>query len=166
MTHKNLIFIAIILATVTASVGLAASGIFWGIPFVVVTAVIWLSGEFKSWRWLTGLGLFLFVVIISISLLIGLFPWAAVVTAVLALIAWDMSHFYTFLSQVARVDHQTLIVARYRQRLLVITGSGLLIALIATTIRIQVTFSLALFLGLIAIIGFSRAISFLRKESD
>jgi hypothetical protein len=50
--------------------------------------------------------------------------------------------------------------------LLVVAGLGGVLAVLALTIEIRLTFFQALLLGLLVIWGLSRGIGFLRRESD
>lgn len=82
------------------------------------------------------------------------------------LAAWDIEDFHQRMEGVERVDHRETLERKYLQRLLVIEGSGALLALAAVSISVTFSFGSALLLGLLAVVGLSRTIGFLQRESD
>jgi hypothetical protein len=85
---------------------------------------------------------------------------------VAALCAWDLHHFVLDLQRVGRVEDRRALEQRHLLRLLAVAGLGGVLAVLALTIEIRLTFFQALLLGLLVIWGLSRGIGFLRRESD
>ena len=83
-----------------------------------------------------------------------------------ALAAWDMEDFHQRMECVERVNHKEGLERKYLQRLLIVEGSGALLAVAAVSFPVTFSFGSALLLGLLAVVGLSRAIGFLQRESD
>lgn len=166
MTGKTILYLTICIAAVSLSIGYVLAGISLGVVVILLNAAFWLLGEWRGWRWAASVNLILFVLLTIAGLLFGTSPIFGIITAVAALVGWDYSHFTRYLAQVENVEKQTIIEKQHQQRILVVAGGGVVVSAVAATLRLNFGFGLALLLGLIAIIGFSRALSFLRRESD
>lgn len=83
---------------------------------------------------------------------------------VAALSAWDLAHFAHLLDGAEGVEQRRLLERRHLRRLLIVDGLGLLLGGAALTVQIQLGFGLVLLLGLLALLGLSRAVRFLRRE--
>lgn len=166
MTQTTLLYAAMLVAFLALAAGFLLASIWLGMPAILALAGFWFLGEVKGWGWASHLSLALIVVITGVGLLLNMPAPLAVVTAVAALAAWDIGHLQRLLAGNGRIDNRQEIEQQHRQRLLWVMGASLVLALVAATLRLQFSFSMALFLGLLAIFGFSRAISRLRRESD
>jgi hypothetical protein len=67
---------------------------------------------------------------------------------------------------VDRVEDERGMTRRHLGRLLAVAGLGLILTIVALGIEVRLTFLMAFLLGLLAVWGFSRAVTFLRQESD
>jgi hypothetical protein len=163
---KNLLVAAVALATMMLATGYALAQVWWGVAAVLPIALLWLLGVWQEWRWVHGVGLVLFVAAAVIGLLLQVAPGWAIVATVAALTGWDLSRFRWLLTDVAWVNRMELLKRRYQQRLLVATVLGTVVAGLTVVIRLDFGFAVALLLGLVSVVGFSRAIGFLRRESN
>ncbi len=133
---------------------------------IVLVAIVWLWGDQRSWAWVGSLGFALYVFIAAIGMLLSVSPVWAIVAIATGLVAWDIGRFNRQLAGIKWIDKANLIERQYRKRLLSVTTLGAIVALVSTQIQFNFGFGVALFLGLVSIIGFSRAMSYLRQESN
>jgi len=88
------------------------------------------------------------------------------VGVVAALSAWDLDHFARRLRGVERVEMRLALEWHHLRRLISVDGLGLLLAGVALAVQYKFSFDAALVLGLVAVLGLSQMISYLRRESD
>jgi hypothetical protein len=100
----------------------------------------------------------------AVGLLLAIAPGWAIVAVAAALVGWDIGRFNRAMGSVPWINEAEKIERRYRRRLLLVAALGALAATSATMIRLNFGFTIALLLGATSIIGFSRAISYLRHE--
>lgn len=159
------------------SVGLAAGslalvyglgGLWIGALCSAVLGILWLASA-RRWARTASAGLILSTVLCAFGLTQGLAPAGMLVCLVAALTAWDLDDFHRLLESKATVVHAGQLQRQHLQRLVVVNLLGLVLGLVALNIGAyapRLTLGLAVLLGLLAILGLSRAISFLRRESD
>jgi hypothetical protein len=146
--------------------GLGPQGRWLWTAAVGLLAVLWLLGYWRGLAWVATVGLVGFVAAAALGLLMGLAAGWMVLGLLAALCAWDLHRFVQRLRRVERVEAQGDLERRHLQRLLAVAGLGLLAAFLALRIEVRLTFLMALFLGLLAVWGLSRAVATLRRESD
>ncbi len=164
--NRVVVYLLLVAATAVLAVLFALEGIWYSVAYAILSGVMWLVGEWKQWRWLSSIG-FAFIVLGAVGavFLEGGLIWG--ITAVtLALISWDGSRLNDFLAQTKRVEEENKIRRQYWRRILVIAVLGFLFALSTTLFSLDFGFLVALPLSCLTIIGFSLAISFLRRHSD
>ncbi|HFQ94278.1 MAG TPA: hypothetical protein ENK32_09730 [Anaerolineae bacterium] len=166
MNRKTTLYATILIAWLFLAVGFVVNGRPEGLIVIIPLAVFWLVGEGRGWRWASSLSLLFYALTTMGAIWLGTLPLLAILGLVTAVIAWDISNFNRLLDGMSRVYKEDLIVQQYRRRLISVAALGVVIAILATTIQISFSFVAALVLGLVAIAGFSFAISFLRRESD
>ncbi len=83
-----------------------------------------------------------------------------------ALVAWDLSHFVAHVQETKNVENLRALERAHLQRLGLVGGLGLLLGVLALTVRLTLRFSVVIALGLVGVFGLSRLIRFLRQESD
>jgi hypothetical protein len=157
---------ALLLSIGGATLGAAiayANSIVWPVTaIIVVVGLFWILAQRQNWNWMASLGLVFFLLSSSAGVWLGLPSGALLFSLVAALCAWDLQQFI----QRTRDAHlHASTQRRHVQRLIVVASSGLLFSAIALLIQVQIALGGALALGLISILGLSRAISFMRRES-
>lgn len=166
MSRRVWIYELLVVVTAVLSIFFALETIWYAVVFVVVSGVVWLIGEWKRWRWLSTIGFFLMVLAaVGCAFLDGGVVWG-ITAVVLALASWDMGRLDTFLAQTEYIEDEATIIRQYWQRLLTVIAISFVLAISATLIRLEFGFLVALPLSCLSIIGFSLAISFLRRHSD
>jgi len=166
MNRTTTLYSVILIANLLLAVGFIVNGRVEGLIVILPLALFWLLGEWRGWRWAGSLGLFLYALLAMGALWLNVIPILVILGLVTAVIAWDISSFNRLLNGMSQIHKESLLMQQYRRRLISVAVLGTVIAILATTIQINFSFVAALLLGLIAIAGFSLAISFLRQESD
>lgn len=166
MSRRVWIIVILLAATAVLAVNFVLAEIWYAVAFVLASGAVWLVGEWKQWRWLSSIGLMLVVLAaMGSAFLDGGVVWG--ITAVtLALVGWENGRLHTFLSQTERIEDEATITRQHGQRLWIVVFLGFALAMAATRIRLEFGFLVALPLSCLSIIGFSLAISFLRRHSD
>lgn len=144
----------------------ALSGLWFLALPIPVLGVTWLAGQRRGWKWISSLGLVLGTLVAAGGLLLGLDAGWMLAGLVAALAAWDLDHFSHTVESVPRVEGARSLERRHVQRLLAAVGLGALLAAVAQGVDVTLSFGFILLLGLVAILGLSQAVAFLRSESD
>ncbi len=166
MNRKMTLYATIIIAWLFLAVGFVLNGRPEGLIVIIPLAIFWLAGEWRGWRWASSLSLLFYTLTAMGAIWLGTRPILAILGLVTAVMAWDMSSFHHLLNGMSRIYKEDLLIEHYRRRLISVAAVGVIIAILSTAIQISFSFVAALVLGLVAITGFSLAISFLRRESD
>jgi len=162
----KMLLISIALATSALVLGYAASGVWIGALLLLAWGLLWLLSRRRGWSWGGSLALALSVAaaVVGVRLEVGS-GWMLLGVAA-ALSAWDVDHFERRLEGAGRVEDARALKRRHLRRLLIVDGLGLLVGAVALSVRTGFGFGPSLLLGLLAILGLSRAIGFLRHRSD
>jgi hypothetical protein len=83
---------------------------------------------------------------------------------VIALIAWDLDRFNWRMRVAGSVEGADALERRHIQRLLIVSGIGLLLGVVALSVRIRLGFAVAFLLAFLAVAGLSRVVGFLQRE--
>lgn len=163
---EKLIRSAIGLATLILAASYALSGGWAWVAGILLVGVFWLSEPWHGHRWASTVGL---VVLTTLSALgaVWEFPPLWLLTCLVALlVAWDLSYFAHYLDNVTEIRHQDAYINTHLRRLALVAGLGWLLAAVA--LNVQLTFGLiaALVLGLLLMMSLSRAVRYMRRESD
>jgi hypothetical protein len=151
-------------STLIAAYGLG--GLWLPGALILLLGALWILGQRADWRWLSWLMMILFAITAAVGILLDLTPVLLVVGLIAALSAWDLDEFAHQLRCVDVVEQEQALRRRHLRRLLAADGFGLLFAILALSIQVNLSFGLGVVLGLLALIGLSRAIGFLRRQSD
>ncbi len=165
MTAK-LALITTALAAGALALGYGLSGLWTWMLLVLALGLLWLLGQRRGWGWMASAVLVLFVIAAASGLWFGLVAGWMLSGVVAALSAWDLDHFALRLRSVERVEGAHELERRHLRRLLIADGLGLLLAALALRVEIELSFGVALLLGLFAVLGLGQVIGFLRRESD
>lgn len=83
---------------------------------------------------------------------------------VASLSTWDLHHFRRQMAQAAHVEARADLERRHLQRLFLVDGLGLLIGLVALQVRTRLSLGVLLLLGLVAMFGLNRAVTYLSRR--
>lgn len=164
MKYEALIGIA--LAVLVLAAGYAVRALWpWALGSVAIGG-LWVAGQQRGWGWTATPGMVGLVGLTAAGIFLGLPALWMLACATAALVAWDLSHFAQRLSEAGRVEDAAALQRAHLRRLLIVAGLGLLLGGIALIARVELGFGIALLLGLLAIVGLSRAVALMRSESD
>jgi hypothetical protein len=158
--------ICVVLAAGALAIGYGLHGWWLWTTGIGLLGVLWVLGYWRGWGWMASVGLVGFVAAAAVGLLLDLGIGWMVFGLVAALCAWDLHRFVLCLERVDRVVDERTMTQRHLSRLLAVAGLGLVLAFVAMRIQVRLTFLMALLLGLLAVWGLSRAVGFMRRESD
>lgn len=163
---RKLWYISLGCVTFALVIGYAIGGLWiWTLP-ILGLAVLWLVGQRRGLKWVASVDFSLFVGFAVIGIWQELSFALMLLGMIAALAAWDMDYFQQRLEDVERVSQREVLERKYLQRLLIIEVSGAILTFTAVSLTVTFSFGSALLLGLLAVIGLSRTIRFLRHESD
>ena len=161
----KLLPVSIGLAACALALGYATSRLWTGALFIAALGVLWLLGRRYGWGWVASVALVFFVGAAVVGLWLNLGAGWMLLGVVAALCAWDLDHFAQRLMSVGRVERERELERAHLQRLLIVSGLGFLLAAVALGINVKLNFGAVFLLALLAVLGLSRAIGFLRRES-
>jgi hypothetical protein len=165
MTVARLLPISTVLAALSLAAGYGPNR--WaGALVITALGLLWLLGQRRHAEWLASLVLVFFVG----AAVLGIW-WESpkilmLIGVVAALAAWDLDHLVHRLRSVKHGEGVRTLERGHIRRLLSVAGLGLLLGAIALVSQVRLGLSLVFLLGLLAMLGLSGAIRFLRRESD
>ncbi len=155
--------ISIVLAATTLGTAYALADL-W-----MVGAVISSLGLALAWRrHKTGTAAaWAMVVVVSggaaVGAWLGLDPYLLLLGLIAALSAWDLDAFSRQVRDTGAVMPE--LEGRHLRRLLIVDGISLLLAVLALTVQLRLSFGLAVAAAIVALVGLSRAVGFFRRDS-
>jgi len=161
------LIMSIAISTAAISVPFLTASLWVPAAAVILLGVVWI-GAHNSGRgpWITWAMMGLFTVAAAVGAWLELRPFLLVVGLTAAVSAWDLDHHGRNMENADLVERRTLVDKRHARRLAVVDAISLIAALAALRVRIRLSFSVAILLGLVALIGLSRVMTFLRSEED
>jgi len=163
---RSLALIGIGLATFLLALAYALSGIPAGTVVIGVFGLLWLIGPWRDGSAIGSVGLISLTSAAAFGLWLGLPAGWMLLSTVAALVAWDLDDFSYRLRKAEQVSGELELKQFHLQRLLVVAGLGLLLGGIALSVRVDLGFWWALFLGLLAILCLSQAFRAIRHQSN
>jgi hypothetical protein len=158
---------ALLTAGVAAALGFGIRGLWVEMVVALGFTAMAIYAEHSSWsERLAGPSLAGFAVLGGGGLLRGLPTLLGLITVAAALISWDLHYFRQRLAKVDHIEAEGALVKEHLQRLFVVVGLGVAAGGLALLIRVSYGAGILFLLGLILVFGLSRAVSYLRKESD
>lgn len=157
--------LSIILASSTLAVGYGLEGLWLPTAAVLSLGGVWLFAQRAKWGWMAWLMLTLLTLAAAVGASFGVNAVLMLVGLIASLSAWDLDGFVRQLRTVDKVEHESVLQRRHLRRLLVVDILGLLSGILALAVEVELSFALALVLGLVALIALSRAIGLFRRES-
>jgi hypothetical protein len=131
---------------------------------IILLGGLWFAMQ-RADREVGGLMLLLACGAAAVGVLAGVSGVALLIGVVGCLGAWDLDHFLSRLAAAERVDYETGLGREHVRRLLAIEGVGLVAGLFALTAQARISFWWEALLALLAVIGISRMVAFIRKQS-
>jgi hypothetical protein len=163
---KFFVSISIGLATFGLAIGYALNALWIGAAIIVALGLFWLVGQWRGWRSVSVLAAIFFIFAAALGIWQGVTATWMLFSLVVTLVAWDLDQFTHRLEQGEQIVGETELKRPHLQRLLIVAGLGFLFGGIALRLQVELNLGWGIFLGLLAIVGLSRIIGFLRQESD
>lgn len=157
---------SIVLTTGALALAYGLNGSWSIVIAIAVLGGLWLLGQWRGWGWTASAGLACFVIIAAAGLGMRLRDGWMLVSVVGALSAWDLDHFAQQLRESGQIKGARALERHHLQRLLIVDGASLLLGAVALGVRVEFGFGAALLLGVLATLGLTQAIGFLRHRSD
>jgi len=135
---------------------------------LVITAfgLLWLIGAWLDWHWTASLGLIIFIGAAAFGIWFELPADWLLLGIVATLASWDLNHFAQRLRAAEDIEGERVLKRAHLQRLFIVASLGLLLGEVTLRVQLSFAFGWAFLLGLLAVLGLSQAIRFLRRESD
>ncbi|MBC8074608.1 MAG: hypothetical protein H7Y32_00910, partial [Chloroflexales bacterium] len=154
------------LAVLPAALTFSLTGAWIVVTVLLTLGVVWGLGERRGWDWAGGLGL------AGVTAAAAWGAWNGLATSwllcgeVLALAVWDLDRFERLLARADRVTNAAALWRGHVLRIAPVLAAALLLGLIALNLQVTLSFAWMILLGVLALLGLSRAIGLLRRESD
>ena len=162
---RNAFIISLIIGMGSLAWGYYDSGD-WQLALVpAVLAVVWCVGLWRRWYWFASLALLVVVGLAAYGLWINLsagLNWM-IAGVVGSLIAWDLSDFLRRIYLGARDDRTRSLERGHLARATVLGVAGMLVGSLPLVIRLQFSFEWGVLLLLVATIGITQLVSWLRR---
>lgn len=154
-------------ATAALAVGYAlvpGYGICWMV--IVLIGLVWFATQQRKTQGFEGLMLFAYGILAGAGFFVHAPAWLMMVGLAASLGAWDLHTFLLRLGSADRVEYESGLGRAHLRRLGFVELGGLLLGLAALTVHPQVGFWWAGLLALVAVVGISRLIARIRKETE
>ena len=163
-----MIGVALIVSIVAATAGISAAfmvGSLW-IPAaaIVLLGIVWAGARRARGDWIAWTMMGLFTVVAAAGAWLELRPVFLVIGLTAAVSAWDLDHFRRQLDGADLVERRTVLSQRHLRRLALVDAISIIAAAAALNVRVELSFAVAVLLGLVALIALSRTVSFIRRD--
>ncbi len=155
---------SIILSAASLAWGYAEVGLLFVSRWLLIFGVAWLFSQWRGWRWVSSLGLFVAILAAAFGLWFDFNPAWMISGAVFALFAWDMTDFRRRLHFMSIDDDVRGMERRHIARLSLLTFAGLLLVTITTLIQLNFTFEWGVFLVVVILLGLVQLVSWFRRQ--
>ena len=144
-----------------------ASRHMWSWVFLIIAVgVLWLYGQKRGWRWVGPLGMTFYIITAARGIFLDISAGWFLLGTVITLCAWDLDSYLNRLRRAGRVEKMDYLEQHHLYRLMIVSGLGLLLGGIPLVVRMEMKFGWILFWVMVLVIGLSRLIEMLNRESD
>jgi hypothetical protein len=131
---------------------------------LAILPIIGLIFLWKGWGWVLSILLAIFSGLAAAGFYLDLEPAWLISGILAALVAWDQEHLSRRIKSAGRIDAQPMLIKKHWIRLGWVCLAGLLLVGLTYLIQVEFTFGLAVVLAILAVIGLSQGIAFLRRS--
>jgi len=131
--------------------------------FLLIYGGAWLLAGWRGWVWLSTGGIFLSLGLAAYGLWVDLSTGWMLAGALGGLMAWDLADFIRRLRFAPASESIAGLRRRHLARLTIVAVLGLVLASAAMLVRMEFSFEWVVLLTLVAILGISQMIAWLRK---
>jgi hypothetical protein len=130
---------------------------------LLVLGVVWLFAGRQRWVWFSTIALVLLVALAGFGVWIQLSPGWMIAGSLGGLVAWDLTEFMRRLRFAPLRDDVRDLERRHLTRLTIVVLIGTVLASIAMLVRLEFTFEWIVLLTLVAALGITQLVSWLRR---
>jgi hypothetical protein len=156
---------SIVLATVTLSTAYASAGYFIVAAAAIIFGMLWLLDHKQRWDHLASIMLALFTLSCAFGYWLQLYMPLLVLALTAALVGWDLDHFQRRMQHSVNPEQFERIEKQHIRYVLLVCGTGLLIAEGTLLVRIQLNFWVAFIAALLVLFGLTRTIALIRRST-
>jgi len=156
-------YIAILVGAGSLAYGYFSEGQISLARWILLFGILWLVVEIRRWRPAASFGLPICIALAGLGLWMDLSLGWMLAGALGALIAWDLSDFMSRAEHASPEDDVRGLTRRHLTRLMLITAAGLILSLVGTIARLEFSFEWAAFLALLAALGVTQLVGWMRK---
>lgn len=139
----------------------------WPAALIISFFIFWMVAFSRRWEWVYSLGLILVFAFASLAQFLDLAPAIIFPGVFLSLAGWDLADFTSRLRMAGPEDDTRPMQKRHFLRLVFALGTGFVLVLMATNLRLFIPFGWMAILSLIAAGGLGVLIhSLLKNEQD
>lgn len=131
---------------------------------LIILGALWLFAGRQRWVWFSTIALIITVSLAAFGLWIELPSGWMINGALGALLAWDLTDFMRRLRFAPLLDDLRALERRHLTRLTIVTVIGVFLASIPMLIRLEFTFEWLVLLTLVAVLGVTQLVSWLRRR--
>lgn len=163
VTTRFALFFCLLGAVLTLAWGYFEVGLEGFVRGWIGFGALWAFALIRRWKWFSALGLFVSLTAAAVGLWFGLAPGWMTAGALFALLAWDLTDFERRLRLAAEDDDVNGLVRVHLVRLSLVALIGFALASIAMLVRLQFSFEWAALMALVAALGLSQLIGWMRR---
>jgi hypothetical protein len=130
---------------------------------LLVLGVVWLFTGRQRWVWFSTIALVILVALAGFGVWIQLSPGWMIAGSLGGLVAWDLTEFMRRLRFAPLRDDVRDLERRHLTRLTIVVLIGTVLASIAMLVRLEFTFEWIVLLTLVAALGITQLVSWLRR---
>ena len=130
----------------------------------LILGAFWLYAGWKGWAWASSGGVLLLVALAGYGLWLELSTGWMIAGALGGLLAWDLSEFMRRIEFAPDAEDLPGMQIRHVARLTLVAILGLLLASIAMLIRVEFTLEWMMLLALVAVLGLTQLVAWLRRD--
>ena len=154
----------LLLVTVALAPPFAWQGRWLEALLIVGAAGLALAGLWRGWRYAASVTFVVFVAAAALGMSLGLGKGQALLAVAASLCMWDLADYSLRLR--ALPGGSDSLDRRHLSRLLIVAAIGVVVGMLATGLRIRIGIGAALALGVLAVVGLSQAIRYVRRQGD
>lgn len=136
------------------------------VRWILLVGLLWLVAEIRRWRWLGSLGLPVCIILAGLGLWMDLSLGWMLAGALGALIAWDLADFMRRAEHASPEDDVPALTRRHLLRLMIITAIGFALSMVGMIARLEFSFEWTAFLALLAALGVTQLVGWMRRDQS
>jgi hypothetical protein len=155
----------ILLASLSLALGYQRSPFWPGLLLIIAAGAGWLAGQGRGWAWLDSLLLVAFVSLAGLGVWLGASAGLMLLGLTAALAAWELQQARHRFAQARHIATEAVLRRAHLRRLALVSGGGLLLGSLALLLHLPLNLASALGLTALIILGLSRVVRTVRRES-